>query len=196
MTLQCPLAALCRFRPPVWPPLGYCAGAGRGAWLSAACCCLAAGPHLPPCYPRSDPCWQPCGGVRWCPHAQPAPCLPAFLCLLPRWQCFGCAPRRPPLPHRPLRPIPRLPPVLTPCPPARLRCLDVVPELVGCTAVCPQRVTAPGLCNSQVKSNWFPCPGPGTCRLACPHFHHAPLLFHRIWPSAIAASPHALIPSA
>jgi hypothetical protein len=41
---------------------------------------------------------------------------------------------------------------LQPCPPARLRCLDVVPELVGCIAVCPQRVTAPGLCNSQVKS--------------------------------------------
>jgi hypothetical protein len=42
---------------------------------------------------------------------------------------------------------------LHPCPPARLRCFDVVLELVGCTAVCPQRVTAPGLCNSQVKSS-------------------------------------------
>jgi hypothetical protein len=69
MTLQCPLPALCPFRPPVWPPPGYCAGAGCAAWLSAACCCLAAGPYLPPFHPHSDPCWRPCGGVRWCPHA-------------------------------------------------------------------------------------------------------------------------------
>jgi hypothetical protein len=29
-------------------------------------CC---GALLPPFHPHSDPCWRPCGGVRWCPHA-------------------------------------------------------------------------------------------------------------------------------
>jgi hypothetical protein len=46
---------------------------------------------------------------------------------------------------------------LHPCPPARLRCLDVVPELVGCTAVCPQRVTAPGLYDSKVNAFQLSC---------------------------------------
>jgi hypothetical protein len=36
---------------------------------------------------------------------------------------------------------------LQPCPPARLRCLGVVTKQVACPAVCPQRVTAPGLCH-------------------------------------------------
>jgi hypothetical protein len=104
-----------------------------------------AGPCLAPLDPRSDPCWRPCSGVRCCPHAQPAPCPPAFLCLLLGWRRFGCAHRRPPLPYRPLRPIPRLAPVLTSLParpPAMLRCCTGASGMHCCVSFPPARLAA------------------------------------------------------